>query len=166
MDPNIPIFLDKIIKKAYSFLEKIIDESEYLSTDSIKFPNLEILLECFPSFKFTLDTEIKKKLKNNLVTDIFGINDIDSYSTVENIISEININLSENMNLNASKKSLDVITEKINTFLNFKKKNDDLEIEQLINKEFYNIKNNLSFITTSNFTSGTISNDEFSVYNF
>ena len=166
VDPNIPIFLDNIIKKAYSFLEKIIDEYEYLSTDSIKFPNLEILLECFPSFKFTSDTEIKKKLKNNLVVDIFGINDIDSYSTLENIISEINVNLSENMNLNTSKKPLDVINEKINTFLNFKKKNDDLEIEQLINKEFYNIKNNLSFITTSNFTSGTISNDEFSVYNF
>lgn len=166
VDPNIPIFLDKIVKKAYSFLEKIIDESEYLSTDSIKFPNLEILLEFFPSFKFTSDTEIKKKLKNNLVTDIFGINDIDSYSTIENIISELNLNLSENMNLNTTKKSLDVITSKINTFLNFKKTNDDLEIEQLINKEFYNIKNNLSFITTSNFTSGTISNDEFSVYNF
>ena len=80
--------------------------------------------------------------------------------------NEIKTNISENLKLNSTKKTLDIINEKIKTFLSYKHLNNDLEVEQLINNEFYKIKNNLSFITTDNFTSGTVSGSDLKIYNF
>ena len=158
--------LDDISKKAYAYLEKIIDEESYINSESLSFPNLDILLELFSSFKINTDKAIKTKIKDHVVTDIFNIDNIDSYININDMTNEIKTNISENLKLNYTKKTLDIINEKIKTFLSYKHLNNDLEVEQLINNEFYKIKNNLSFITTDNFTSGTVSGSDLKIYNF
>jgi hypothetical protein len=165
-NPEILQLLDNISKKAYSYLEKIIDEESYVNSEDIKFPNLEILLEFFSSFKVDSTKSVKNKINKHAITDIFSIDNIESYLNINDIINEINLNLSENLNLHTNKKTLDIINNKIKSFINYTHVNDDLEIEYLINKEYYKIKNNLSFITTNNFTSGTVSESDFSIYNF
>jgi hypothetical protein len=166
VNPEILQLLDNISKKAYSYLEKIIDEESYVNSEDIKFPNLEILLEFFSSFKVDSTKSVKNKINKHAITDIFSIDNIESYLNINDIINEINLNLSENLNLHTNKKTLDIINNKIKSFINYTHVNDDLEIEYLINKEYYKIKNNLSFITTNNFTSGTVSESDFSIYNF
>lgn len=166
VNPDITRLLDTISKKAYSYLEKIIDEDAYLNADSLKFPNLEILLNCFSSFKIKSKKDIKNKINDGLIIDIFSIDNISTYMNTSEMINEINTNITDNLHLHTTKKSLDVINEKIKSFVNYKSVNDDLEIEYLINKEYYKIKNNLSFITTNNFTSGTTNESDFSIYNF
>ena len=166
VNPDIIKLLDNITKRAYSYLEKIIDEESYINKDNIKYPNLSIILEFFSNFKVDKDIDIKNNLKDNNVVDIFGIDNIENHLTMKEMITEINENLSNNIKYNSDKKSLDIINEKIKKFITYKSVNDDLEIEYLINKEYYKIKNNLSFITTDNFTSGTISDSDFSIYNF
>lgn len=166
VNPEITNLLDNLAKKSYSFLEKVIDESAYINKTNLRFPNLELLLEFFPSFKHDSLTNIKKKVKSIDITDIFTIDNIDSYLTVDEILNEINENISDNINLNKDNSNIDIILKKIKNFTTYEKNNDDLEIEQLINKEYYNVKNNLSFVTTSNFTSGTLSSSDLSVNNF
>jgi len=166
VNPEIIKLLDNISKKAYSYLEKIIDEESYINSESLRFPNLEILLEYFSSFKIDSAKNIKNKINKHLITDIFSVDNIESHSNINEIINEINLNLSENLKLHASTKTLDIINDKIKSFLSYKHENDDLEIEYLINKEYYKVKNNLSFITTNDFTSGTVSESDFSIYNF
>lgn len=166
VNPEITTLLDNLAKRSYSFLEKVIDESAYINKTNLKFPNLELLLEFFPSFKYDSLLTIKKKVKSIDITDIFTIDNIDSYLTVDEMLNEINENLSDNINLNKNNSNIDTILKKIKNFTSYEKNNDDLEIEQLINKEYYNVKNNLSFVTTSNFTSGTLSSSDLSVNNF
>jgi hypothetical protein len=166
VNPEITNLLDNLAKKSYSFLEKVIDESAYINKTNLRFPNLELLLEFFPSFKHDSLPTIKKKIKSIDITDIFTIDNIDSYLTIDEMLNEINENLTDNMNLNKNNSNIDIILKKIKNFTSYEKNNDDLEIEQLINKEYYNVKNNLSFVTTSNFTSGTLSSSDLSVNNF
>jgi len=171
VNPDILQLLDNISKKAYSYLEKVIDETAYINKTDLRFPNLELLLDFFPSFKFESLTEIKQEVKSCEITDIFTIDNIESYLTIDEMIHEVNENIANNINLNKSKdkssnSNVDIILKKIQNFTKYEKVNDDLEIELLINKEYYNVKHNLSFVTTSNFTSGTLSSSDLSINNF
>lgn len=166
VNPQITKLLDDLAKKSYTFLEKVIDESAYINKTDLRFPNLELLLEFFPLFKYDSLSTIKKKVKSVDTTDIFTIDNIDSHLTIDEIMNEINENISDNINLNKDNSNIDIILNKIKNFMQYEKNNDDLEIEQLINKEYYNVKNNLSFVTTSNFTSGTLSSSDLSINNF
>lgn len=166
VNPEIIKLLDDISKKAYSYLEKIIDEESYINIESLIFPNLEILIELFSSFKYDSTNSIKKKINKHLIIDIFSTDNIDLHLNANETIKEINLNLSENLNLHASKKTLDIINNKLKTFISYTHINEDIEVEHLINKEYYKVKNNLSFITTNNFTSGTVSESDFSIYNY
>lgn len=166
VNPEIIKLLDDISKKAYSYLEKIIDEESYINIESLLFPNLEILIELFSSFKYDSTNSIKKKINKHLIIDIFSTDNIDFHLNANETIKEINLNLHENLNLHASKKTLDIINNKLKTFISYTHINEDIEVEHLINKEYYKVKNNLSFITTNNFTSGTVSESDFSIYNY
>lgn len=166
VNPEIIKLLDDISKKAYSYLEKIIDEESYINIESLIFPNLEILIELFSSFKYDSTNSIKKKINKHLIIDIFSTDNIDLHLNANETIKEINLNLSENLNSHASKKTLDIINNKLKTFISYTHTNEDIEVEHLINKEYYKVKNNLSFITTNNFTSGTVSESDFSIYNY
>lgn len=166
INPEIIKLLDDISKKAYSYLEKIIDEESYINIESLLFPNLEILIELFSSFKYDSTNSIKKKINKHLIIDIFSTDNIDLHLNANETIKEINLNLHENLNLHASKKTLDIINNKLKTFISYTHTNEDIEVEHLINKEYYKVKNNLSFITTNNFTSGTVSESDFSIYNY
>lgn len=166
VNPEIPKLLDNIVKKAYTYLEKAIDEESYTNKKNITFPNLEMLLEFFPSFKMNNNKSIINKIKNNNIVDFFSINNIEENLDIYKMINEINENIKNNLKDESDIKSLNVIKEKIKNFINYNKLNEDLEIEQLINKEYYTVKNNLSFITTDNFTTGTISENDTIVYNY
>ena len=168
VNPEIINLLDNIAKKSYFYLEKVIDESAYLNRDDLKFPNLELLLEFFPSFKYDCINSIKKTVKDTNIVDIFTIDNIENEISLDEMVHELNESIADNINLNKSKNStsIDILFKKINKFIKYENINDDLEIEQLINKEYYNVKNNLSFVTSSNFTSGTLSSSDLSINNF
>jgi hypothetical protein len=168
VNPEIINLLDNIAKKSYFYLEKVIDESAYLNKDDLKFPNLELLLEFFPSFKYDCINSIKKTVKDTNIVDIFTIDNIENEISLDEMVHELNESIVDNINLNKLKNntSIDILLKKINKFIKYENINDDLEIEQLINKEYYNVKNNLSFVTSSNFTSGTLSSSDLSINNF
>lgn len=162
--------LTNISKRAYQFLEKIIDEESYNNIDDLKFPNFIIIEEFFLSVKIT-EKELKNKFKTLMISDIFNVDNIDKNYSITEIINELNttinkeiINIENNKNIEEIKK-LDIITKKLDNFINFSKKNEDIEIEQLINNEYYNIKTNLSLITSSNFNTDTTSS-EFTVNDY
>lgn len=162
--------LTNISKRAYQFLEKIIDEESYNNIDDLKFPNFIIIEEFFSSVKIT-EKELKNKFKTSVISDIFNVDNIDQNYSITEIISELNttinkeiINIENSKNIEEIKK-IDTITKKLHNFINFTKKNEDLEIEQLINNEYYNIKTNLSLITSSNFNTDTTSS-EFTVNDY
>ena len=152
--------LSNISKKSYYYLERIIDEDSYSKTD-IRFPNYEILLEFFIDNK-TSNTNIY----NKRLVDIFSIYNISekySYEDIgDDILNTLNVEYKTNKN---NKYIMDGIFEKISNFKNKKNTNADLEIEQLINNEFYNIK---SFLSTMQDDSGkyTTSSDDFVISNF
>jgi hypothetical protein len=162
--------LTNISKRAYQFLEKIIDEESYNNINELKFPNFVIIEEFFSSAKIS-EKELKNKFKTSMISDIFNIDNIDQNYSITEIINELNttinkeiINIENNKNKDEIKK-LDIINKKLHNFINFSKKNEDLEIEQLINNEYYNIKTNLSLITSSNFNTDT-SSSEFTVNDY
>lgn len=162
--------LTNISKRAYQFLEKIIDEESYNNIDDLKFPNFIIIEEFFSSAKIT-EKELKNKLKTSLISDIFNVDNIDQNYSITEIINELNttinkeiINIENGKNIEEIKK-IDIINKKLYNFINFSKKNEDIEIEQLINNEYYNIKTNLSLITSSNFNTDTTSS-EFTVNDY
>jgi len=171
VNPEIINFLDGIVKKSYSYLEKVIDETAYTNITDLKFPNLELILEFFPEYKHTSIMSIKNIIKSNKIVDLFTINNIENYLSIDEINEEIRkhittTNLNEIALNNKDMNYLDIILKKINNFINFSKSNEDLEIEQLINKEYYNIKNNVSFLTSENHTFGSITTSDMSIENF
>jgi hypothetical protein len=136
----------------------------------LKFPNFVIIEEFFSSAKIN-EKDLKNKFKTSVISDIFNIDNIDQNYSITEIINELNttinkeiINIENGKNKDEIKK-LDIITKKLHNFINFTKKNEDLEIEQLINNEYYNIKTNLSLITSSNFNTDTTSS-EFTVNDY
>lgn len=162
--------LTNISKKSYQYLEKIIDDESYNNVNELKFPNFSIIEEFFSSVKIN-EKELKAKLKTSVISDIFNIDNIDQNYSITEIIKEINDSIykeSDNIENNQNKKEikkLDIITKKLHDFINYSKKNEDIEIEQLINNEYYNIKTNLSLITSNNFSTDTSSN-EFTINDF
>jgi len=168
VNPEIINLLENIAKKSNFYLEKVIDETAYLNRDDLKFPNLELLLEFFPSFKYDCLNSIKKTVKDTNVVDIFTIDNIENEISLDEMVHELNESIVDNINLNKSlnNTNLDILLKKLNKFIKYENVNEDLEIEQLINKEYYNVKNNLSFVTSSNFTSGTLSSSDLSINNF
>ena len=176
VNEKITELLTNIAKKSYFFLEKIIDEESYTNKEKIEFPNFILLTEFFTSFIINND-KLDKKLKSITIVDVFNIESINQNYSITEIINEINENIKietekiknkENIkqkNNITDIKSLDILLNKISNFINYSKQNEDIEIEQLINTEYYNIKSHLSQITTDNFSTSTSSN-EFSINNF
>ena len=162
--------LTNISKRSYQFLEKIIDEESYVNVDDLKFPNFILIEEFFSSAKIN-EKDLKNKLKTSVISDVFNIDNIDQHYSITKIIKEINDSIykeSDTIENNKNKEEiqkLDNITKKLHDFINYSKKNEDIEIEQLINNEYWNIKTNLSLITSNNFSTDTSSN-EFSINDF
>jgi hypothetical protein len=170
VNPEIINLLTNISKRSYQFLEKIIDEESYVNVDDLKFPNFILIEEFFSSVRIN-EKDLKNRLKTSIISDIFNIDNVDKHYSINEIIKEINDCIykeSDNIENNKNKdeiKKLDNITKKLHGFINYSKKNEDIEIEQLINNEYYNIKTNLSLITSNNFSTDTSSN-EFSINDF
>ena len=133
--------LNLISKKSYYYLEQIIIEENYNSNIQHKFPNY-LLLEEF----FTENNNIEISKKMNII-DIFSIYNIDVfyplkdlkinlYDTIENNIDNIK---------DLSKKEKDNIL-KFYSILK-KKYNEELDIEKIINNEYYKVKSNLLVAT-------------------
>ncbi len=111
-------------------LYKILDSANYLDDVAIQNPNLELINEFFQEFK------INYNLKNSKVSDIFTLNTIyDSNYTTKNTVGEI----IENIPLNSIDPKL---KDKLKNII--KKKEDSEDIEQIINKEYYESRKLLS----------------------
>jgi hypothetical protein len=131
--------LSNISKKAYSFLEKILDELNYDPLAKLQFPNLIILNEFFSEFKLT-DTK-------EPIQDLYNLYNIDKFKTPDNIILDIQDYLKNLTNLNENESKS--IQQDFNYILNYKKKSEEIEISKIINKEYYNIKSNLNIMSSS-----------------
>lgn len=152
--------LTNISKKAYFYLEKIIDEHNYNTTDiTHKFPNYLIIKEFFSEFIFNND-------ENYNIIGIFNINKIKDNK-------DIKLDLKKYLNLQINNKNYNInekndIYSKFSYILNYEYINDELEIEKLINNEYYKLKHNLKNIdidisSTDDFSFNTTSNNiEFS----
>lgn len=133
IESNIIELLNKISKKAYYYMEQIIIEENYDSTKTHTFPNLLIIEEFFKN------NLINKDVKYN-IDDIFGINNINEYLTIK----QLKKNIYDNLNNEENKKI-------ISNYSNLIKDNklEELEIEKIINNEYYKVKSNLLLATES-----------------
>lgn len=119
VNKDIVNFLTKISKKSYSLLYRAIDD-EKINLN----PNYELLLEFFGDFK------INHNLDGKVVSDIFTI---DKMNVKKNIMDE----LIDNIPLNS-------LNAKLKTKLKKKELNEDLEIEGIVNKEYYESRKTLA----------------------
>ena len=133
--------LNLISKKSYYYLEQIIIEDNYNSNIQHKFPNYLILEEFFK------ENNNMSITKNMNIVDIFSIYNIDTFYQLKelktNLYNVIENNIDKISNL--SKKDKEEI---LKHFIILKKKyTDELDIEKIINNEYYKVKSNLLVAT-------------------
>ena len=141
INPDIIELLNKISKKAYFYMEQIIIEENYQSNTKHEFPNLLLIEEFFT------DNIINNTLKYN-VDDIFGINNIKNYMTIKELKKNIYDIIKNNLNKSYN---LDVYNNLIKD-----NKLEELEIEKIINNEYYKVKSNLLLATETVNTSSFV----------
>ncbi len=122
INDKIITLLTNINKKTYDILFKSLDANNYLNAD-ITNPNLELINEFFQEFKISSD------VKNKQISDIFNLNNINKNYDKKNMINEI----IEHIPLNTLNTQL---KNKLNFALK-KNYNKELEVEQVLNKEYY-----------------------------
>jgi len=141
--------LTNLSKKSYYYLEQLLNEENYTSNKNHQFPNYLLIKEFFKEFEST------NKDLNKDITHYFNLNNITSYNSIKNIKEKNKLIISNYLTSNkindTDKKK---IKDKFQYLLNSEHliKNDEIEIEKLINKEFYNIKSNMHILSTENNT--------------
>ena len=151
--------LNNISKKSYHYLEQIIIEENYDNSRTHKFPNYLLLEEFFKEHLVNTN-----EIDNINITDIFSIYDIDKYHNYKQIklyLSKI-INNIDNSNITEN------IKNKIIQFTKQLEKNTEsekLDIEKIINNEYYKIKSNLLLTIDTISNSLNESTESFSIDN-
>ena len=145
VNDNILNLLSNISKKSYYYLEQIIDENNYnINETKYQFPNYLILKEFFSDFI------VKKNDTKKEIVNLFNLDNINKYQSLEMIKYRLKEDLN-NFIKNESNK--DIITTLTNRFSNItyydKNKVNELDIEKIINNEYYKIKSNLHIVTSS-----------------
>ena len=142
---NILNLLSNISKKSYYYLEQLIDENNYNTNDkNYQFPNYLILKEFFSEYI------VKKNDTKKEIVNLFNLDNINKYQS----LGMIKYRLKEDLN-NFIKNELndEVGVSLSNKFTNLisydKNKVNDLDIEKIINNEYYKIKSNLHVISSS-----------------
>ena len=142
---NILNLLSNISKKSYYYLEQIINENNYNTNDKkYQFPNYLILKEFFSEYI------VKKNDTKKEIVNLFNLDNINKYQS----LGMIKYRLKEDLN-NFIKNELndEVGVSLSNKFTNLisydKNKINDLDIEKIINNEYYKIKSNLHVISSS-----------------
>lgn len=145
INPKIINLLTVISKKSYYYLEQILNEDNYSSTKNHQFPNYLLLKEMFPEYVAT-----QQSLDNNII-HYYNLVNINNYYSLKDI-SKINKNIILNY-LNSSKLSESEKNKIKNRFDNIFNEdniyNNELEVERIINKEYYNIKSNVHIISSA-----------------
>jgi len=133
--------LNLISKKSYYYLEQIIIEDNYNINIQHKFPNYLLLEEFF------IENNNLEITKNMNIIDIFSIYNIDNfYSLVDLKINLYDI-IENNINkINGLSKKEQENLLKFYSILK-KKYTDELDIEKIINNEYYKVKSNLLIAT-------------------
>lgn len=148
--------LNNISKKSYHYMEQIIIEENYDLTREHEFPNYLLLEEFFN------DNLMKNDKTNKNIVDIFSINDIDKFRTYKEIKLYLsNIIKTNDLDIDAN---LQKILNNYSYKLEKKTDNEKLDIEKIINSEYYTIKSNLliasqSLSSTLNETTNSLSLD-------
>jgi hypothetical protein len=129
--------LTDISKKSYSYLEMIIDENNYNNSKKIfQFPNYLLLKEFFNEYLLN-----SNNISNN-INNIYSLKNITKYNKISDIKKNIQNDLYKFI-------TDDKLKSKFNNILNYNNLiNEELDIEKIINNEYYNIKSNL-YVTTS-----------------
>lgn len=145
VNPKIIELLTKISKKSYKYLEEILNEENYYSQIKHQFPNYLILKEFFSKSEST-----KLDLNKN-ITNYFSLVNINTYYSINDIKANNKLILNSYINSNKiSEDNKNKIKKEFSTILNYSSNfNDELNIEKVINNEYYNIKSNLHIMTSS-----------------
>lgn len=145
VNPKIIELLTKISKKSYKYLEEILNEENYSSQIKHQFPNYLILKEFFSKSEST-----KLDLNKN-ITNYFSLVNINTYYSINDIKANNKLILNSYINSNKiSEDDKNKIKKEFSTILNYSSNfNDELNIEKVINNEYYNIKSNLHIMTSS-----------------
>ncbi len=145
-NPKIIELLTKLSKKSYFYLEKILNEDNYSAKTTHQFPNYLLLNEFFSDFKSTTNN---KKLDLN-ITHYFSIKNINRYYTINQIRTRNKKILNEYINHNdVTQDEINFVKKRFSKLLNFDSSNyTDLDVEKLINKEYYNIKSNVHILSS------------------
>jgi hypothetical protein len=145
INPQILELLTSISKKSYYYLEQILNEDNYNFINKHQFPNYSILKEFFPNNQVTPND------LNNKITHYFNLQNINKYYT-SNDLKKINKNIITdyiNSDLIPDKEK-EKVKNKFSNILKYSSNaNYELNIEKLINKEYYNIKSNLHLMSSS-----------------
>lgn len=137
--------LTKLSKKSYHYLEQILNEDNYNFINKHQFPNYLLLKEFFS------DNIITPNDLNINITNYYNLININNYVN-SNQLKYINKNIiNEYLKSNKiSKEDQANIKKKFSNIINYTSNPDDnLNIEKLINKEYYNIKSNFHLISSN-----------------
>lgn len=134
--------LTNISKKSYEYLELILDENQYNLENKLSYPNYLILQEFFKEY-ITNKNTIKYP-----ILSIYNLHNITKYNSIQNIKNSLYheiLNYKSNLNSICYKR----IKEIFQNLINIEDEKKELDIEKIINKEYYNIKSNLHMVTSS-----------------
>lgn len=144
INPKIISLLTALSKKSYSYLEQILNEDNYMSEKKHQFPNYLLLNEIFHNFK---SNDIKV---NYTISHYYSINNINKYYSV-NEIKKINKKILTNYinSSNIPNNEKTEIKKRFSSLLfNTNENLSELDVEKVINKEYYNIKSNIHVISS------------------
>lgn len=139
------LLLNNISKRAYNYLEQIIIQENYNSSKTHEFPNYLLLEEFFKD-----NLLVNNELKNKDIIDIFSTYNIQEFKNIKQMKFEIYKTINNNLNLDND------IDDKIKkNIINYYKlldkntENEKLDIEKIVNNEYYKIKSNLLIASES-----------------
>lgn len=146
VNPKILNLLTSLSKKAYYYLEQLLNEENYTSNKMHQFPNYLLIKEFFTDYKST-ENDLDKN-----ITHYFNLENITTYNTITKIKEknkQIITNYLSSNKINEGDKK--IIKDKFKNLLNIDNllQNNEIEIEKLINKEYYNIKSNMHIMSTN-----------------
>ena len=145
INPKILDLLTSISKKSYYYLEQILNEDNYNFINKHQFPNYSLLTEFFQK------NQVTPKDLNKNVTHYFNLQNINTYYNDDDLKkNNQNIILDYIKSNSIPENEKKNIQQEFKNLLNFLPNTaDELNIEKLINKEYYNIKSNLHLVSSS-----------------
>jgi len=145
INPKILDLLTSISKKSYYYLEQILNEDNYNFINKHQFPNYSLLKEFFPK------NQVTPKDLNKNITHYFNLQNINEYYNYNDLKkNNQNIILDYIKSNSISENEKKHIQQEFKNLLNFSPNTaNELNIEKLINKEYYNIKSNLHLVSSS-----------------